>query len=178
MASPLIIPAARSELTDLKDSRCNVAWWQFFQSIMNRLNGSNFTNSGTTVAVTSTTDSTLAATLTAQAGSAGVMRLTLSTSCTNNANVKTVTVKLGTTTIQTITLDASTETQTAQITIVGRGVDDQYTSPASLINCTASGGIASNESMAGTSTIAIYMQLGTITDTITLESWTLEVEKA
>ena len=176
--APLVIPAQRSDLTDLAGSRANVAWWQFFQSIMNRLNGSNFTSSGTAVAVTGTTDITLAATLTTQAGSAGVVRLTLSTSCTNNANAKTVIVKLGTTTIQTITLDASTATQTSQITIVGRGVADQYTSPASLINCTASGGIASTESMAGTSTITVYMQLGTNTDTITLESWALEVEKA
>lgn len=152
-------------------------WFTLLADMVRAINHSRFTGSGTRAVVTDTTDSTQAVTIPVLAGNTGLVRLSLSFSCTDNANAKTAIVQLGDTTIQTITIDPSTEFQSAQILIVGRGASSQFTSAISLSNCTGSGGIATTENMAANNTLTVSMQLGTITDTIALESWALEVEQ-
>ena len=172
----LTLPSQRVTLAN--SGLMTAEWFRSFADWLKDYNRKTVTRSATASSVTATTDSTQVATVSIPAINTGSVRLTLAISCTNNVNDKTVTVKLGTTVIQTITIDASTDTQSAQILILGRTGSTQYTSPVSLINCTGSGGIATTENLTANNTIAVFMQLGTITDTITLESMALELEQA
>lgn len=144
---------------------------------MRTVNNSRFTSSAIAYPVTNSTALTIAATIPVQAGNTGIVRLSMAFSTTNNANAKTAVIKIGSTVIQTLTLTPSTATQSAQVLIVGRAASSQYTSLAQAVNCTGSGGIATVENMAATASVTISLQLGLVTDTVSLESWALEVEQ-
>ena len=153
-------------------------WFTMFVDLIKAVNSRRFTSSGAFYSLTGSTAGTTAATINVQAGNTGIIRLTLSFSTTNNANAKTVFVRLGSSLIQTLTITPSTASQTTQILIIGRGASSQYSSASTLINCTGSGGIATTEDLSANNTLTVSMQLGTITDTITLETWALEVEQS
>ena len=172
----LRIIAQRVGLVD-QQGRIGTDWFTFFENMVRAINASRVTSSGTAYSLTGTATETTAATINVISGNTGTFRLTLCTSCTSNANVKTVRVKIGSTTVQTITLDSTTASQSMGIQTVGRGASSQFTFPSLVLNCTASGGVASTENLSANNTLVVTLQLGTITDTITLESWALEVEQ-
>ena len=153
-------------------------WFTMFVDLVKTVNNRRFTASGVRHELTGSTDATVATTINVIAGNLGIVRLSLSFSCTNNANAKTAIITLGSTVIQTLTIAPSTSSQSAQILIIGRGASSQFTNAVSLSNCTGSGGIATTEDISVNNTITVSMQLGTITDTIALESWALEVEQS
>lgn len=151
-------------------------WFTLFADIVKSINNSKFIGSGDSFSHTGDTSEVLAKTIPIRMGNNGLARLSLSTSCTANANAKTVTIKLGGTTIQTVTIDSGSSSQFIQITIVGRGASSQYIS-GSFNNASGSGSGPYSIDMSGSVNIEVTMQLGTSTDTIALETWTLEVER-
>lgn len=170
------ILAQRVTLVD-SAGRMAADWFKMLSELVNAVNKSSIVSSSASDSVTGTTDLTESASATVTIGKAGKARLSMAFSTTNNANSKTAVVKIGSTVIQTITMDASTDTQSAELLIVGMG-QTQYTSPVGLVNCTGSGGVSTSVDLGAATTISVSLQLGTTTDTIALESWALSVEQA
>lgn len=152
-------------------------WFTFFSNWVRQYNRRQVSASAVKYELTGSTDETAAATFAVSAGNMGSWKLTVNTSCTSNANVKTVIIKAGSTTIQTVTLDASTAAQSFSMQVIGRSAGNQYLSVTNQVNC-AGTPAALTLDMSPSITITVSLQLGTITDTIALESWALDVESA
>ena len=156
---------------------CMRDWFTMFADMVRAINNSRFTGSGTRYSHTGDLVSTEMVTIPVQMGNSGIARLAVATSTTSNANAKTLVIKIGGTTVQTVTLGTNTASQSVTMTIVGRGASSQYVS-CQFTNATGSGNGAYAVDMSGTAEIALFLQLGTISDTVAIESWTLEVEQA
>lgn len=152
-------------------------WFRMFESLIKQVNKYTTTSASGSESVTGTATETEAVSMNVFIGKSGSALLTMATTCTNNANAKTVAVTLGGTTIQTYTIDPTTDTQTMQLLIVGRGTD-QYITALSSVNATGSGSLSSSLDLSSTVTLAITLQLADSADTITLESWLLNVEQS
>ena len=173
---PIRMLSQRAGLVD-QSGRMEQPWFVMFGDMVRWINRQSSSSATARKAITGTTDSTLAVSMPIDMGNTGNAVLTLAMTATNNANAKTVTVKVGDTVVQTIAIDASTSSQTAQVMICGRGKADQYTALISGTNCTGTG-MATAVDMSSGSTLSVYMQLGTTTDTIALESWALETRQS
>ena len=170
------LPAQRVTLVDNLNN-LTTEWYKSLLLLTRSVNNSRFTSSGSVATVTGTT-SALAATIPVNMGNGGSVRLSVGLSSTNNANAKSLIVKLGATTIQTYAIDPSTDTQTAQIFIVGRGANDQYTTNLPSVNCVGSGGTESTEDASGNINITLLVQLANSADSVSVEAWMLEVEQS
>lgn len=171
------LPAQRVTLVDNLNN-LTTEWYKSLLLLTRSVNNSRFTSSGSVATVTGTTSATVAATIPVNMGNGGSVRLSVGLSSTNNANVKILIVNLGATTIQTYAIDPSTDTQTAQIFIVGRGANDQYTTNLPSVNCVGSGGTESTEDASGNINITLLVQLANSADSVSVESWLLEVEQS
>jgi hypothetical protein len=170
------ILSQRAAIVD-KAGRIMPDWFTFLLDLVRRVNGRTATSSTERYSLTGSAVEAEAVTTQVQPGNTGTIRLTICMTATDNANSKTVRVKLGGQTVQVIEV-TSGGSASASILIVGRAADDQFISPVALYGCTADGGQAATADMSGTTLLAVTMQLGTITDTIALESWALDVEQA
>jgi hypothetical protein len=145
-------------------------WFSFFTNWVKDYNRERTIAASGSASSTGVTETT-AATIKLSAGNNVSIRLTIATSCTNNANAKTLRVRLNSTTIQTYNIDPSTDTQTMQLVIAGRGAASQYVYNLASVNSVGSGANAVTENMADSSTIYITLEASNAADSITLESW-------
>jgi len=170
------ILSSRVALTDVTGA-IKSDWFAFFSDWVRQYNKRKVSATGTAYSVTDTTDETQAVTTQVAVGNTGSFKLTVNTSCTNNANAKTIVIQVGNTTIQTVSVNASTEFQSFTLQVIGRSAGNQYMAVTSQVNCSCSSGALTLD-MSTAITLTISLQLGTITDTIALESWALDVESA
>lgn len=170
------IPAQRAEIDD-GNGRVSAPWWQFFSGMATALNAKRCTASSTAYSHTGTATQTVAATIPVLAGTRGIVRLTLCFTMTANANPKTVLVTLGNTDLQTYTLDNAASASVC-LCIVGTGKSSQTAFTSSTHNATtASATVLGTEDMTNPLDITVSLTLGTITDTVSLDCWALEVEQ-
>ncbi|PRZ51236.1 hypothetical protein BX589_12077 [Paraburkholderia fungorum] len=129
--------------------------------------------------VTGTTATTTLASIPIPAGVMGVngaLRLTLNWSTTNNANTKTVAVTLGGTQVYSTGNQSVLSVQT-QINIRNRNSQSSQVTSASIVTFGGSGSAVTTTSidMTQARTLAITGTLGSSSDTLTLEGYTLEL---
>lgn len=172
------ILAQRALLVD-KAGKMSPDWFAFFADWVKSYNRRQALASSTSYdAVTGTTDATIANSETVSIGASGMARLALSVSCTANANAKSVIVRIGGEDACVLSVSSGAAYASVDILIAGRGASGgQYCAPVSLVNGTASP-LSTAADLSGNTTIDILLQLGSSTDTISLESWALTVEQA
>jgi hypothetical protein len=173
----LSTPQQSSFISD-KDGRPAALWWRLFNDLVSWTNKRTSQQLASRVEHTGTADDTSVASMAITTGTRGVVRLSIALTMTANANAKTVTVKIGGSTAQTYTLD-NAASAVISLCIVGMGNNKQTCYTTGLTGATVSGEpvALTTADLSATSTIAIYMQLGTITDTIALESYALDLEQ-
>lgn len=136
--------------------------------------------SGAAVALTGSTAETTLATIPIPAGALrqhGRLRLWLATTTTNNANAKTLKAKLNGNLIGGSLALASTASQSVEVDVVnGRVPNSNYGNISAAIGATVSNQDAAlTVDTTQAMTLTITGQLGTSTDTLTLQAYSLEV---
>lgn len=136
--------------------------------------------SGAAVALTGSTSETTLATIPIPAGALrqhGRIRLWAATSTTNNANAKTLKVKLNGNVVGGSLALASTASQSLEVDVVnGRVPNSNYGNVSASIGATVSNqGAALTVDTTQAMTVTITGQLGTGTDTLTLQAYSLEI---
>ena len=170
----LRILAQRVPFTDAA-SRIKQDWFVFLSDIANAVNKRSTQASAAASEVTGTTDETSLATINVGPYSTGSVVLTMATTCTNNANAKTITIKINGTTAQSWSLDASTDTQTIGAVIVWRSASSLYVVPSSAHNCAPSGGQEVAVTSGSNLQIEISGTLALFNDSVRLEAWAMDV---
>jgi len=149
-------------------------WFTFLSDWVAQFNKRELTGSSTAAAVTGSTTATEAANTKVAPGVTGSIRMTINTTTTNNANAKTIIVKAGGVVVQTATVSNSTDFQSISFMLSGRAANSQYCSVISAINCTGTAGSVAVD-MSGSVTISVELQLGNAADTITLQSYSIDL---
>ena len=174
----LSTPQQSSFLVD-SAGRPAALWWRLINDIVAWVNRRTSQSLVTRYDHTGTTTDTSVASMQVTTGTRGIVRLDLALTMTANANAKTVSIKIGNSIAQSYTLDNAASAAISMV-IVGMGNNKQTCYTTGVTGATVAGDacVLTTEDMGGISTIAVFMQLGTITDTIALESYALEVEQA
>jgi len=167
------IISSRVDLVD-KKGMIKPDWFTFFSDWVAQFNKRELTGSATATAVTGSTTATEALSASVVTGVTGSLRMTINTTTTNNANAKTIIVKAGGVVIQTATVTNSTAFQSISFLLSGRAANSQYCSVTSAINCTGTAGAVAVD-MSGSVTISVELQLGNAADTITLQSYFIDL---
>ena len=150
-------------------------WFSFLADWVRDYNKKQYTVNAERQEVTGVSDAVEVAEATVTIGNGGSIRLTINTSCTNNANDKSMIIRANGVDIQTVSIDGSTDSQSFTMQIIGRGAGNQYMAVTNQINCAGVSGALTLDGFAAI-TMTVALQLSTITDTIALESWALYVE--
>ena len=170
------IPVQSAGITDAT-GRIARPWWQFLSGISKAVNAKRCTASSASYTLTDTIDDTVMATIPVVIGTRGILRLTLAFTMTASADTKTIVVSIDESTAQTYTLDNATS-GSVTLMIVGTGNSAQTSFTSATRNAsTTSGSVATTENMASSTNLIISATLQTITDSVTLDCWTLEVEQ-
>jgi hypothetical protein len=172
----LRIPAQRASATD-RDGRVSAPWWQFLSDMARSINSRTSSSVYVTSSHTGDTAEYELAIQNIAIGNLGTCRVLIATSSSSTANIKTVRIKSGGTTLQTFLLDPSTDTQTLQIYIAGRGASSQYVTNMPSVNATGSGGAVTSVDLSITIPLSVTVELSNAADTVTLESFIVEVQQ-
>jgi len=153
-------------------------WWRLINDLVTWTNKRTSQQLAGRTEHTGTAVDTSIASMQVTSGTRGIIRLSLALTMTANANAKTVKVKIGSSTVQAYTLDnAASASISLCIAGMGNNAQTSYTISAQGASVSGEPVVLTTEDMSAISTIAIFMQLSTITDTIALESYALDLEQ-
>ena len=166
--------AQRAHFVD-GDGRIRRDWFTLISDLVLATNKRTTQASATTATVTGTTDSSELVSINVGPYSTGSIDLIIGTTCTNNANAKTLTLSINGTEVQDWIIDPSTDTQTQHIVLVWRSSSELYVMPVASINCTASGAQAVSVTAGSNLVVSVSAQLSISNDSVVLQAWTLDV---
>jgi hypothetical protein len=162
-----------------KDGKPSSLWWRLFNDLVTWTNKRTSQRPDTRTEHSGTADDTQVASMAITTGTRGIIKLSIALTMTANANAKTVTIKIGNSIAQAYTLGTGASAAIS-LCIVGMGNSKQACYTTGVTGATVSGEpvLLTTADLSASSTVAIFMQLGTITDTIALESYALDVEQS